>query len=476
MKQTRIEEDFLGSLEVPIHVYWGIHTKRALNNFPISGERVNPSLVKALAMVKKACCQANHELGYLDFRKFTAITSACDEIAAGLLADQFPVDALQGGAGTSTNMNMNEVIANRAIEIIGGVKGDYTIVHPLHDTNLHQSTNDVYPTAIKIAVILGLRRLSNAIALLQDAFQAQEKNFGAIIKIGRTELQEAVPITLGAEFSAFSEAFSRDRWRTFKCEERLRVVNIGGTAVGTGLTAPRDYIFLVIEKLREVTGLSLARGENIMGETANTDAFAEVSGILKAHASNLIKISNDLRLLNLLGEIHLPAMQAGSSIMPGKVNPVLLEAVMQTGIKVIANDGIITEVTSRGTLQINEFLPLLAHALLESLTILENTNKLLAKHVSAITADEAVCRAHFDRSSTIITALLPYIGYEKAMGLLKEYQKEKSITTPPSSEGARVLSSENNIGSYLMKRLEPEIVTRAFSPYNLTALGFEKNG
>ncbi|MFA5181971.1 MAG: aspartate ammonia-lyase [Syntrophales bacterium] len=474
MRPTRIEEDFLGSLGVPIHAYWGIHTKRALNNFPITGERVNPSLIKALAMVKKACCQANHELGYLDLRKFTSITSACDEIATGRLADQFPVDALQGGAGTSTNMNINEVIANRAMEIMGGVKGDYEMVHPLHDANLHQSTNDVYPTAIKIAAILGLRRLSDAIALLQDAFQAQEKSFGAIIKIGRTELQEAVPITLGAEFSAFSEAFSRDRWRTFKCEERLRVVNIGGTAVGTGLTAPRDYIFLVIEKLREVTGLSLARGENIMGETANTDAFVEVSGILKAHASNLIKIANDLRLLNLLGEIHLPALQAGSSIMPGKVNPVLLEAVMQTGIKVIANDVIITEVASRGTLQINEFQPLLAHALLESLTLLENINMLLAKHVSAITADTAVCRGYFDRSSTIITALLPDIGYEKAMELLKDYGGKKAKTTPLSSPGGRVLSTENDIASYLMKRLEPEIVTRAFSPYNLTALGFRK--
>ncbi len=255
--------------------------------------------------------------------KAEAIINACDEIAKGRFSDQFPVDALQGGAGTSTNMNLNEVIANRAIEILGGNKGDYSLIHPLEDVNLHQSTNDVYPTAIKVAGIYRLRDLAKAIAELQGAFQEKEKEFAGIIKIGRTELQEAVPITLGAEFSAFAEAISRDRWRTFKCEERLRVVNLGGTAVGTGLAAPQDYIFLVIEKLREVTGLGLSRGENLPAETANADSFVEVSGILKAHAVNLLKIANDLRLMNLLGEIKLPQLQAGSSIMPGKVNPVL---------------------------------------------------------------------------------------------------------------------------------------------------------
>ena len=237
--------------------------------------------------------------------------------------------------------------------------------------------------------------MSKAISCLQGAFQEKEKEFAAIVKLGRTELQEAVPITLGAEFSAFAEAFSRDRWRTFKCEERLRVVNLGGTAVGTGLAAPRNYIFLAIEKLREVTGLGLSRGENILGETANADTFVEVSAILKAHAVNLIKIANDLRLMNLLGEIHLPHLQAGSSIMPGKVNPVLAEAAIQTGIKVIANDGIVTETAARGTLQINEFLPLLAHALLESLDLLININGLLTEHVRAIMAEQRKVRRIF---------------------------------------------------------------------------------
>jgi aspartate ammonia-lyase len=457
MADKRIEHDLLGSLEVPASAYWGIHTQRAIDNFHISGIKVNAGLIRSMAQTKKACCQANLETGYLNPKKGKAIIAACDEISAGKLADQFPIDALQGGAGTSTNMNVNEVIANRAIEILGGNKGDYTIVHPLEDVNLHQSTNDVYPTAVKVASIFILRDLSKAIANLQGAFQEKEKEFAAIVKIGRTELQEAIPITLGAEFSAFAEALSRDRWRTFKCEERLRVVTLGGTAVGTGLVAPRDYIFLVIEKLREVTGLGLSRGENIMAETANVDSFVEVSGILKAHAVNLIKITNDLRLMNFLGEIKLPQMQVGSSIMPGKVNPVLAEAAIQVGIKVIANDAIITETAARGTLQINEFLPLLAHALLESMDLLININGLLTEHVRGIVADKEKCEEYFDASPMIITALLPVIGYEKATQFITEF----------SSRG------ENNMRRFLEEKLGKELIDKVLSPYQLTALGYK---
>ena len=456
MTETRIEHDLLGEVKLPREVYWGIHTERAHHNFRISGCKVNPSLIKAMAMVKKACCMANFELGYMQEEKAKAIMLACDEIIDGKFQDQFPVDAMQGGAGTSTNMNMNEVIANRAIEILGKEKGDYSVVHPLEDVNLHQSTNDTYPTAIKIACIYSLRNLNQKIAHLQGAFQEKEKEFGKTVKIGRTELQEAVPITLGAEFAAFAEAISRDRWRTFKCEERLRVVNIGGTAVGTGLTSPRDYIFLVIEKLRDITGLGLSRGENVMGETANADSFVEVSGILKAHAANLTKICNDLRLLNLLGEIKLSELQAGSSIMPGKVNPVMLEAGMQAGIKVIANDFIVTEAVSRGTLQINEFLPLLAHAILESLGMLTNINDLLAGHVKKIGADEERCREYFDKSPVIITALLPVIGYEKATELIGEFFS----------------NDEKNMRRFLEKKLGKELVEKTFSPYRITALGY----
>lgn len=457
MTKQRIEKDLLGDLAVPQDVYWGIHTQRAMDNFRLSGFQVNPSLIRALAQVKRACCLANAEIGHLSSDKSDAIEKACIDISSGLLASQFPVDALQGGAGTSSNMNLNEVIANRAIELLGGLKGDYSVIHPLEDVNLHQSTNDVYPTAVKVSAIFRLRDLAAAVSGLQGAFQKKENEFASIVKIGRTELQEAVPITLGAEFSAFAEAIGRDRWRTFKCEERLRVVNLGGTAVGTGLTAPRDYIFIVIEKLRTITGLGLSRGENMMGETANADAFVEVSAILKAHAVNLIKIAGDLRLMNLLGEIHLPQLQAGSSIMPGKVNPVMAEAAIQTGMKVIANDALITDATSRATLQINEFLPLLAHALLESLDLLINIDLLLAKHVKGISADPQKCAEYFDQSPMIITALLPVTGYDRATELMAQFYS----------------GSEKNMRRFLEQKLGKDIVDKQLSPGALTSLGYK---
>ena len=347
----------LGEKQIPAGVFWGIHTSRAVENFPLSGIKVNPCLIRAVARVKKAAALANMELKYLSVKNAGAIVRAAEEVAEGKYSEQFPVDAFQGGAGTSLNMNVNEVIANRASEILGGGKGAEALIHPLEDVNKHQSTNDVFPTALKVALIYDLKALSAANAGLQGAFQKKEKEFAGIVKIGRTEMQEAVPLTLGAEFSAFAEAFARDRWRTFKAEERLRVVNIGGTAVGTGLGAPKSYIFLVIEKLREVTGLGLARSENVIDPTANNDAFVEASAILKANAVNLIKVSSDLRLLNLLEEIRLPPAQAGSSIMPGKVNPVIVEAVAQAGYRVLSNDITVSDLCSKGTLQINEFAP-----------------------------------------------------------------------------------------------------------------------
>jgi aspartate ammonia-lyase len=457
----RSEQDFLGSSELPDDVYWGIHTERARQNFSISGYPISPNLIRALALVKKACCLANAELGYLPEEKATAILAACSEIAAGRLSDQFPLDALQGGAGTSINMNINEVIANRALEILGLPRGAYDHVHPLRDVNLHQSTNDVFPTAIRIAAIYHLRELSEETSRLQGAFQDKEREFARMVKIGRTELQEAIPITLGAEFSAFAEAISRDRWRTFKCEERLRVVNLGGTAVGTGLAAPRDYIFLVIEKLREITSLGLARGENIMGETANADTFVEVSGILKAHATNLVKIANDLRLLHFTGEITLPPLQAGSSLMPGKVNPVLMEAAIQTGIKVMANDFIIADTASRGTWQINEFLPLLSFSLLESLSLLKRINILLANYLPTVTANEDVCREYADHSPMLITALLPSLSYEEAAAIVKEFYERQDQSSQPKL----------SFREFLAARFGREFIEEALSPFRLTALG-----
>lgn len=454
--EYRIEKDLLGELKVPAGAYWGIHTQRALENFSLSGRKVNPALIRAMAEVKKACCLANAELGYIPREKVDAITGACDEISAGGLADQFPLDALQGGAGTSTNMNLNEVIANRAIEALGGAKGGYSLIDPLAVVNLHQSTNDVYPTAVKVSAIRGVRGLSQAVAGLQGAFQKKEKEFAGIVKVARTELREAVPMTMGQEFSAFAEAFGRDRWRVFKCEERLRQVNLGGTAVGTGLTAPRGYIFLATDKLRELTGFGLARGENLVDQTANSDPFVEVSGILKAHAVNLVKAANDLRLLNAFGEIGVPALQAGSSIMPGKVNPVMLEAVIQAGLACIANDALVTEAAARASLQINEFLPLLADALLGSIDILSRADGAFARHVDGITADERRCREYFDRSPAIITALVPAIGYQKAQELLREF----------------AASGAGDLRKFLAGKLGSAAVDMAFSPENLTALGY----
>ena len=460
--KTRIESDFLGDKEVCQDAYWGIHTQRAWENFLITGYRTNISLVHALALVKKACIMANMEMDYLDSQKADLMIKACEDIYDGLYNDQFIVDALQGGAGTSLNMNINEVIANITIEKMGKEKGDYNIVHPIEDVNKHQSTNDVYPTALKIAVMFKLSSLSEQIAELQGAFQLKEKEFSHIIKIGRTELQDAVPITLGLEFSAFAEAFGRDRWRMFKSQERIRTVNIGGTAVGTGLTAPRDYIFLVIEKLRTITNLGICRADNLVDNTANNDAFVEVSGIIKAHAQNLIKISQDLRMLHLLKEIELPAVQVGSSIMPCKINPVIIEAIIQAGLKVNANDFLITEAVNRSTFQINEFMPLLADSILESLDILINANKILARHVLKIEANKNICQDNLNKSFSLITAFVPHIGYEKATKLVQEFIKLKE--------------DENiNLMDFLQNKLDKDLVSKVLDPHNIVSLGDLKN-
>lgn len=454
----RTEHDLLGACTIPDDVYWGIHTFRAKSNFNLTGQTVPFELIKAIAVVKKACCQTNREIGCLDNNTAAAIETACDEIISGKLSDQFPVDSLQGGAGTSTNMNVNEVIANRALELMGFKKGDYSHCHPLEHVNLHQSTNDVYPTALKIASIESVRTLSEAVAKLQKQFQIKEKQWASVITIGRTEMQDAVPITLGAQFASFAEAFARDRWRTFKCEERLRLVNIGGTAVGTGLTAPRKYIFLVDEKVRQLTGFGITRGENIMDQTANIDAIVEVSGILSAHSSSLVKICNDLRMLHLMKEISIPPVQAGSSIMPRKINPVILEAAISVGIKVDANHSIISNCASRGTFQINEFIPLVSVALLESMRLLTNIDFTLAKHVEKIDAYPQICRKHAFESVTLITAFLPYIGYQKAEELINSY----------------IQSGEDNLHHFLKCRLGEQITNQILSPAALMSLGYKE--
>ncbi len=457
----RIESDSLGRVEIPEKCLWGIHTQRALDNFRLCPCRQSPSLIKAMALVKKACCLANLETGYLQENKASAIMKACDEIIEGKHADQFPLDPLQGGAGTSTNMNMNEVISNRALEIAGREPGDYSMIHPIRDVNMHQSTNDVYPTAVKIAVIQSLRELSRRIESLQAAFQKKEKEFAHIVKIGRTEMQEAVPMTLGAEFSAFAEAIARDRWRVFKCEERIRSVNLGGTAVGTGLTAPRSYIFLVIEKLRDLTGFGLCRGENVVDQTANSDSFIEVTGILRAHASNVIKICNDLRMLNMLGEVRLKAVQTGSSVMPGKVNPVILESAIQSCLKAEADCRLAFEASSRSSFQINEFMPLLALGVLEALGIFVNVNDMLAEHVACLEADESTCQEYVENSPFIMTAFVPLLGYEKCERLLAEFFSGSS--------------AQPDIKKFLKEKLGEETVKKTLSPQNLMSLGYREH-
>lgn len=454
--KNRIEHDMLGALDIPADRYYGIHTARAARNFQLSGRRTAPELIHAVALVKKACCAANAELGYLDRERAAAISAACDDIIAGRLDGEFVTDALQGGAGTSVNMNVNEVAANRALEILGREKGDYAHLHPLDHVNLHQSTNDVYPTALKVAAILQLRALSEKLAAVQDAFQKREPEFADIVKVGRTELQDAVPMTLGAEFSAFSEAFARDRWRTFKAEERLRIVNLGGTAIGTGIAAPRKYIFLVIEKLRELSLLGLSRGENCIDQTANQDAFVEASAVMKACAVNFQKVARDLRLLHSLGEIRLAPRQAGSSVMPGKVNPVLMEGIIQAAMTTRNCDCVVAECAASGTLQINEFMPLLADSLLTGLRLLSNMCAMMLDALSDLAADPAACLRHFESCPLVITAFIPHIGYEKSLALLEEFR----------AEPAGILRE------FLKKKLDPALVDRVLNPQNLIALGY----
>jgi len=418
----RTEHDMLGELPVPADALYGIHTARAIANFPLARRPCHPELIHAYGMVKLACAVTNRALGAWadDAPKAEAIAAACRELAGGLLDAHVVVDALAGGAGTSLNMNVNEVLANRALQLLGDTLGNYARVSPLDDLNLHQSTNDTYPTALRLAATGLLHRLEGTVVALMEAFQAKEQEFAHVVKVGRTEMQDAVLTTLGREMGAYAEALSRDRWRIYKCEERLRVVNLGGTAIGTGLGAPRQYIFQVVETLRELTGFSFARAENLVEATQNADVFAEVSGILKAHSVTLLKVCGDLRLLGSgpeagLGELSLPARQAGSSIMPGKVNPVIPEAVSQAAMLCLGYDGVIAHAASMGSLELNAFLPLIAHCLLDSLDLLAGANSILAAHcVAGLTADEAHCRAHVEASTAVVTALLPALGYETA--------------------------------------------------------------
>jgi aspartate ammonia-lyase len=457
----------LGQVTLPAGTLHGVHTERALANFALAGRPVHPALVAAYGMVKLTTVLTNRALGAWadDPAKADALEQACREMADGALTQHVPVDALQGGAGTSTNMNVNEVLANRALELLGEPHGAYGRVSPLDDVNLHQSTNDTYPTALKLAAIVLLHKLEEQALALQEAFQEKERQFAGIVKVGRTEYQDAVLTTLGREMSAYAEALNRDRWRIYKCEERLRVVNLGGTAIGTGFAAGRQYIFRVVDALRDLTGIGFARADNMVEATQNTDVFVEVSGILKANAASLVKICGDLRLLSSgpeagLGEIRLPQRQAGSSIMPGKVNPVIPEAVTQAALLVMGYDQVIAAASAAGSLELNAFMPLIALCLLESLDLLTQANLILRSEcVEGITADEERCRAHVEASTALATALVPELGYEAASALVQRaLQAGRSVREQVLAEGS--LSGEQ-----LDELLSAESVLRLGTPH-----------
>ena len=400
-------------------ICYGEESRRAQENFDLNHRRTDLRLIYAIVEVKKAASRTYAELG-INSELYQAVAVACDRVLSGEVDDQFITEALQGGAGTSTHMNVNEVIASMASEQLG------RIVHPIDDVNRGQSTNDVYPTALRIAAIRCVRLLSEECAKLQESLQMREKEFEGIKKLGRTELMDAVPVTLGEEFGAIAQAVARDRWRIYKSEERLRQVNIGGTAVGLSDTADRRYRFRVIEVLRQQTGIGLAQAEYSMDVTQNNDVFVEVSGLLKALAVNLFKLSNDLRLMNSgpyggFGEIHLKPMQKGSSIMPGKVNPVIPEMTMQCTMRVIANDTAITMAASHGEFELNAFLPLIADALLESLHLLTRSCAIMReKCIDTLQADEEHCRNILNHSLARVTSFAPKLGYDTVTRVIQE--------------------------------------------------------
>lgn len=425
----RLERDYLGEEKLPDDVYYGLATLRAMNLFDVSGYRWQRVFIKSLAQVKQAAILTIKELGHFESEKADAMLQAAKMLERGDLDDQIVVDPFQGGAGTASNFNINEVIANQALELLGYEKGRYDIIDPLDDVNKYQSTNDVFPTASRLAIIYSLLDLDPAIEQLQLALQEKEQSFAGLLKSGRTQYQAAAPVSLGMEFGAWAEAIARDRWRVFKSLERIKVVNIGGTAVGTGITAPRQYIFRVIDNLRKITGLRIARAENLLEATSNNDAYAEVSGIIRTHASNLMKIANDLRYLSSddCGEIILKPLLRGSTIMPGKVNPVIPEMMVQAGFKVLANDGLIAQAVSSGHLELNPFLPLITYTLVESMELLKKVDQKAYRYcIKDIKANEARMQHNFYRSNALVTALLPHLGYAQAESIWT-YMRDKNL-------------------------------------------------
>ncbi|QLF71473.1 aspartate ammonia-lyase (plasmid) [Peteryoungia desertarenae] len=430
----RIEKDSLGEIEVPEDAYWGAQTQRAIANFAISGVMIShfPSFLKALAQVKKAAALANRDLGLLSPEKAQAIMRACEDVMDGKLDHAFPLDVFQGGAGTSTNMNMNEVVANRALELIGLPRGRYDVIHPNNHVNLSQSTNDVYPTAIRLALLMEHETLRESLAALIAAFETKAASFSQIVKLGRTQLQDAVPMTLGQEFRAFAVTLREDHARLAEIAGLLREVNLGGTAIGTGLNAPQGYREAAIGHLAAQTALPLVSAGDLVEACWDTGAFVLFSAMLKRTATKLSKICNDLRLLSSgprggFCEIGLPQLQPGSSIMPGKVNPVIPEVVNQIAFQVIGADLTVTLAAEAGQLQLNVMEPVILYNLMTSISLLTRACETLrSRCVEGIIAYPDACRAHLENSTAVVTALVPWLGYDRAAALAKEILLGKS--------------------------------------------------
>src|SRR6266700_6220469 len=463
---TRIEHDLLGDRAVPADAYYGIHTLRALENFPITGTAISiyPDLVRALACVKQAAALANNTLGLLPDGKAGAIERACEEIREGGLLDQFLVDVIQGGAGTSTNMNANEVIANRALELLGHERGEYQHLHPVEDVNMSQSTNDVYPTAVKVALHFAIDRLGAAMHELRRAFEAKAQEFADVLKMGRTQLQDAVPMTLGQELSTYAVMLEEDEERLREAALLITEINLGATAIGTGINAHPDYAALVCQRLADIAGIRLVTAPNLVEATQDAGAYVQLSGVLKRIAVKLSKVCNDLRLLSSgprtgFGEINLPAVQAGSSIMPGKVNPVIPEVVNQIAFEVIGNDITVSFAAEAGQLQLNAFEPIIAHSLFKSVKHLTAGCLTLAERcVNGITANREHLRRGVERSIGIVTALNPYIGYANATEIAQQ-----ALLTDKSVYDL-VLEKKLLTREQLDEILQPEVLTqpRAF--------------
>ena len=458
----RNEHDLLGDKAVPTDAYYGVHTLRAQENFDITGISiaVYPDLIRALAQIKKAAALTNQQLGLLDPKCAVAIAAACDEIIAGKFHEHFIVDVIQGGAGTSTNMNANEVIANRALEILGHQRGEYQYLHPNEHVNMSQSTNDVYPTALKLATYIGIFSLVDAMAYLRRAFERKADEFADVLKMGRTQLQDAVPMTLGQEFQTYAVMLGEDEERLKEAALLIREMNLGATAIGTGINADPDYAPLVCRKLAEISGIPVVTAPNLIEATQDCGSFVQLSGVLKRVAVKLSKTCNDLRLLSSgpragFGEINLPARQAGSSIMPGKVNPVIPEVVNQIAFEVIGNDMTVTFAAEAGQLQLNAFEPIIAHSLFKSVTHLRKGCITLADRcIDGITANREALLASVRNSIGIVTALNPYIGYANAT--------EVAAEAHASGRGVAEIVLEKGLMSKEMldEVLRPEVLTR----------------